>query len=99
MQIFSFYKKQGVLTVRLEKNSNWPIFEAENDVLVDLYRIPKVGDYVLVYFSGLKEVLVCKYAKTEEGFLKPDLNGRLEQEIEDDATMVGVIYELRKYFD
>lgn len=98
MQNFSFSKEEGVLTVTLKKNSNWPLFEAKNDVLVDLYRIPTLGDYILTYFPVLKEALVCKYGKTEEGFLNSDLNGKLKRDIEDDATLVGVIYELRKYF-
>lgn len=77
-------KHSDCLTVLVEEKSDWPIFEQGNVILVDRALSPKSGDYILVYFPSKQKTAILKYSDSKDNL--------------PNASIVGVIFELRKYF-
>jgi hypothetical protein len=76
--------QSNYLRVIVEEKTDWPIFEPGNLVLVDRALSPKSGDYVLVFFPAKQKTAIHRYFDKNDGLRN--------------ATIIGVISELRKYF-
>lgn len=72
------------LTVMVEEKSDWPIFEPGNLLVVDKTLSPKSGDYILVFLPSKQKTAILRYCDSNDSL--------------DNANIIGVISELRKYF-
>lgn len=90
-----------LFAIRIEEKYIWPIFNTGDLAIVDTEVLPKPDDYLLIYFPALQKTMISKYRETHD-CLFPLLNNNYNPIINlknpHEATIIGVICELRKYF-
>lgn len=77
-------QRSCLFAVKIEEKTLWPIFNIGDIAIIDADRLPINGSYLLVYFPATQQTVISKYNE--------------QPQISDDAIIIGVICELRKYF-